>query len=160
LMFPGAFLPSGVFGASAPCSTTQRRARASRAISVRAHACSVARAGTGRTQRPSASATAEQPRRRHTSAEGSQTTLSRRTNLKIRSFRTSLGHEGLLFGLRCHSFSLAFDRMAPRCSTNATVPFSAQLSESLAPHVTFLRNSLGVCPVILRKARVKELLKE
>src|SRR5262245_52382369 len=25
--------------------------------------------------------------------------------------------------------------------------------------VTFLRNSLGVCPVILRKARVKELLK-
>ena len=98
--------------ASAACAITQRCARASRAISVRAHACSVARADTGRTQRPSASATAEQPRRRHTSAEGSQTTPSRRTNLKIRSFRTSLGHEGLLFGLRCHSFSLAFDRMA------------------------------------------------
>ena len=27
------------------------------------------------------------------------------------------------------------------------------------PHVMFLRNSLGVCPAILRKARVKELLK-
>src|SRR6516162_10137247 len=112
LMFPGAFLPSGVFGASAPCSTTQRRARASRAILVRAHACSVARAGTGRTQRPSASATAEQPRRRHTSAEGSQTTLSNGIS----------GRRGVLHDQRRF--------------------------ESLAPHVTFLRNSLGVCPVI------------
>jgi hypothetical protein len=101
LMFLGAFLPSRVFGASAPCSTTRRRARASRAILVRVHAYSVARAGTGRTQRPSASATAERPRRRRAAAYGSQATLSRRTNLEIRSFRTSLGHRVRLFGLSC-----------------------------------------------------------
>jgi len=64
-------------------------------------ACSVTRDGTGRTQRPSASATAERPRRRYALAYGSQAKLSRRTNVKIRSFRISLGQEGLLFGLSC-----------------------------------------------------------
>jgi hypothetical protein len=95
--------PSAAFwrAASAACATTQRCARASRAISVRAHAYSVARADTGRTQRSSASATAEQPRRRPASAYGSQATLSRRTNVKIRSFRISLVQEKLLFRLSC-----------------------------------------------------------
>jgi hypothetical protein len=98
LMFPGAF---AYLADRRAWSTAQRRAHVSRAISVRVPACSVTRDGTGRTQRPSASATAERPRRRHALAYGSQAKLSRRTSLKIRSFRISLGQEGLLFRLSC-----------------------------------------------------------
>src|SRR5262249_21058155 len=71
-------------------------------------ACSVARADTGRTQRPATSATAERPCRRRASAYGAQATLSGCMNRKIRSFRTSLGHRGLFFDLRCLNVSLAF----------------------------------------------------
>jgi hypothetical protein len=94
--------------ASATCSTTQRRARASRAILVRVRACSVARADTGRTQRPATSATAEQLCRRRASAYGAQATLSGCMNRKIRSFRTSLGHRGLFLQPKILNVSLAF----------------------------------------------------
>jgi hypothetical protein len=66
------------------------RTCASLAISGLGRACSATRAGTGRTERSLARATAEQRRQDCGPARGSQTTLSTRTNLRMCSFRTSL----------------------------------------------------------------------
>jgi hypothetical protein len=78
------------------------RACASLAISGLGRACSAARAGTGRTERSLASATAEQRRRGCGPAHRSQTTLSTRTNLRMCSFRISL---------RCAAQRVAFVQM-------------------------------------------------
>ena len=51
----------------------------------------MARAGTGRPERSTASATAERPFPCCAPASGSQATPSRHTNLKMHPFRTSLG---------------------------------------------------------------------
>ena len=71
-------------------ASAQRRTRASLAISGPGRACSVARAGTGRTERSSASATAERRPRDRAPRSEAQAALSIHTNLTMRSFSSSL----------------------------------------------------------------------
>jgi hypothetical protein len=70
-------------------SSVRRRRRSFLAISGRRRAYSAARAGTGRTDRSSASASGERPRWGLAPTWASQATLSRHC-LKMRSFRASL----------------------------------------------------------------------
>ena len=72
------------------CGVELTDARASLAISGRGRAYSVARAGTGRTERLSARATAERPHRDRPPTAGSQAAPSRHMKLTMCSFRDSL----------------------------------------------------------------------
>ena len=78
---------SGMRQSAITWTSAQRRARASLAISGPGRAYSVARAGTGRTERSSASATAERRRRDRAPRSEVQAALSIHMKLTMRSFR-------------------------------------------------------------------------